>query len=69
MRTLEVGYELADDLALAAHGPESDNRRRVRRILAAGKSPRNDKNEDNAHCSPIDTRTVDQCIAGSLRCT
>ena len=61
MRALEVGYELADDLALAAHGPELDNRRRVRGLLATGKSPRDDKNQDDAHCSPIETHTVDQC--------
>ena len=58
MTALEIGYELADDLAFAAHGPELDHCRRAGRLLAAGKRPRDDKSEDNAHGNPIETHTV-----------
>ena len=60
MTALEIGYQLADDLAFAAHGPELDNGRCAGRLLAAGKSPRDDKGGDDAHCNTIETHTADQ---------
>ena len=58
MRALEVGYELTDDLTLAAHGPELDDGWVARSLLAPSNDQSDHKCQDDAHYNPIKTLAV-----------